>query len=225
MNNKKVLSLLALAILLVFGAFLFTTMRDSEPEPETQVVADAEPKIEPQPQQPQPATSEFKLKMADLFSSADDLYCIYQSTPDEPSQYTGEFYFTPSTKQFSVTFVVENERTIRMVSDGEYTYSWAENEPTGMKIKVPEETGYFTDPENSPLPEGAQDFNVDCKKWNVDDSKFELPSTVTFTEISVPSVPNTPAGGTIPGDASTNCSICEQLTGDDKVQCLEVLNC
>ena len=72
-----------------------------------------------------------------------------------------------------------------MISDGTYMYIWSEGTPQGTKIKVD------TFQNSSPNPSGKaqavdlnQQVNLNCSDWTVDQSKFILPTGVTFTDLS-----------------------------------------
>ena len=66
-----------------------------------------------------------------------------------------------------------------MISDGESTYTWSSASAEGFKGPIDSEsqTG-----ETSQVP---KDENLDykCVAWNVDDSKFILPTNITFKQI------------------------------------------
>ena len=74
--------------------------------------------------------------------------------------------------------------TTLIVRDG-FTYTWTSLAPTmGFKAKVVDKA-----PDNQAEMSGKYSFNAeqigdyDCQSWTADDSKFTLPTSVTFKEI------------------------------------------
>lgn len=65
-----------------------------------------------------------------------------------------------------------------MISDGAYVYSWSDMIAQGFKAKV------VTTPANDSSKgfDYNQQFNYDCKAWVSDESKFTVPTTITFNE-------------------------------------------
>lgn len=86
-----------------------------------------------------------------------------------------------------------------MISDGEFMYTWSQNDTKGIKMKVPtpEELEEMKNGvQNSPqIPDLSSEnekqklenlgYTVDCKVTDVADSEFIPPTTITFTDISV----------------------------------------
>jgi hypothetical protein len=82
--------------------------------------------------------------------------------------------------------------------------------------------------------QGAVDPNMktdySCKRWSPDDSKFSLPASVTFTDLSA-FVPGAAAGagasaGAGAGGAGASCAQCNVITdANAKAQCRVALKC
>jgi hypothetical protein len=73
-----------------------------------------------------------------------------------------------------------------MVSDGTYMYTWGTDKKVpGMKIKI-DEAAPNTDDKNNPASKVDLDKKMDlnCNPWTLDESKFKIPTDVTFTDIS-----------------------------------------
>jgi len=92
---------------------------------------------------------------------------------------------------------------MRMVSDGEYIYTWnTQTKQQGMKFKA-------TDPSDGNIEKGDNSnggvsmddkLNVKCSNWLVDNSKFAIPTDVNFTDLSemMKNIPTMPAGANLP---------------------------
>lgn len=71
-----------------------------------------------------------------------------------------------------------------VLRDG-YTYTWSSAAPTmGFKVKVAVPAGTNVAPVSATVGFNAETIgDYDCQPWTVDESKFTLPSSVTFREI------------------------------------------
>lgn len=94
---------------------------------------------------------------------------------------TGIVYVSGSKMHSDYSTTVEG-KTIsgHMTSDGQYTYVWQEGSSVGTKFKI-------TDTNNSQSQKSGIDLNseneVNCSDWKPETSKFELPNTITFSEL------------------------------------------
>lgn len=93
--------------------------------------------------------------------------------------------------------------SMRMISDGTYMYTWnTETKSQGMKIKItePEEGKPVNDKKSNGAVSMDDKLDVKCSNWIADNSKFDIPSDVKFTDLSelmknIPTVPaNIPTG-------------------------------
>ncbi len=66
-----------------------------------------------------------------------------------------------------------------MISDGAYIYSWSDVVAKGVKVKVV--TTLAKD--DSPGFDYNKQYNYDCKAWVADESKFVIPTNITFIEV------------------------------------------
>lgn len=85
----------------------------------------------------------------------------------------------------------EVENIIYSLSDGEWIYTWnsmQKNSGIKMNIKQLEEDAKKVAPTGTTQTENKVDLNeqqeVDCQKWNVDESKFVIPKEVVFEDFS-----------------------------------------
>jgi len=107
-----------------------------------------------------------------------------------------------------------------MISDSKTSYIWTDDQKQGFKMTIDASTEADVQTE---APDGAVDVNekldYKCSTWLPDASVFALPSGVDFTDFSALTTPSASGGN------SVQCTACASLTGDDKTQCLAVLNC
>lgn len=127
-----------------------------------------------------------------------------------------------------------------MIVDGNTSYLWMDNQTTGYKstFNTQKETTVNSDEnkpsENSPAGSFNADeyMNYNCKAGVVDASLFNLPQGINFMDLgAVPTGAVIPSGNESPTGVSNNnsaagqCSVCNNLTGDSKTQCLQALHC
>ncbi len=73
-----------------------------------------------------------------------------------------------------------NDINSSMISDGESIYTWSSMTPEGYKASVKQETSTTTTQTNVPT---NQELDYSCTAWMVDESKFSLPTHITFKTI------------------------------------------
>lgn len=150
--------------------------------------------------------------LRDLIGMGKNQKCtISTSITDEDGIKTdteGVFYI--SGKKMAQEYIVTStdtdmpKVTMRMISDGEYMYTWNdENKDQGMKIKVTEPEDEDIDVESGEAQYESIDMDekvdLKCTPWIVDNGKFTIPTDVTFTDLSemmknIPTMPAIPTG-------------------------------
>lgn len=112
-------------------------------------------------------------------------------------------------------------RTIKshMISDGQYSYVWMDNTPTGfrMSLNAPKTEGQ---PNYSGVDENKQ-INYNCQAWLEDAGLLTVPTTVTFQDFSA-----IPAAAKPIGSDPAACAACDSITdAQSKLQCRSALQC
>ncbi len=122
-----------------------------------------------------------------------------------------------------------------MISDGEFIYTWSDAMPQGVKIPVSAAT--MNDQPNAPKSEQVELYNADvayeCDSWSVDESQFEVPSSVTFVDMSSmmqgagagAGAGAGNAGSMNPPSKSAQCNMCDAAPEPQRSQCREALQC
>ena len=209
MNKKYIIAGVAILVLLLAG-FLIFKMQNKAPSgnSETEQVSGMK-------------------SLKDLISSGVAQKCTY-STKDDSISSEGVTYISGGKVRGDFTTVSDGKTTAsHMITDGKTNYIWTEGEKTGLKMTI-------TDTVSTPAPvteengsySGSnldQKFDYKCSTWIADQSMFTPPTSVTFTDFSnmfaPTSAPNTGVQNT------TQCSVCDSLSGSEKSQCLSALNC
>ncbi|HUD09501.1 MAG TPA: hypothetical protein VMR77_01705 [Patescibacteria group bacterium] len=119
------------------------------------------------------------------------------------------------------------ETTAHIISDGTYIYIWSSAMPTGgIKMSLEAAKSAATNAQNNQSVNINQNVDMKCGQWTVDNSKFTVPATIKFTDMSKffpqwQPTTVTPSTGT---GAQTGTSPCDQVpAGPAKTACLNAL--
>ena len=115
-----------------------------------------------------------------------------------------------------------------MIVDSGYSYIWSDMSKQGIKMAIDlqqqQPTGSTA---NSQTPDINQTFEYKCQGWTEDATMFVLPSTITFSAVTLP---GTQPSGATPSGVMTNpavtCSICDKIpAGSGRDTCRTQLHC
>lgn len=165
--------------------------------------------------------------LKDLLMSGIAQKCTFSSTTDTGSS-DGTTYMASGKVRGDFSMTTDSKTTkSHMIVDGKTSYIWTDGSMTGFKTTIPDETSTpSSQTTNTTVNNSASSFDqkadYKCQAWSVDQSLFTLPAGVTFKDMNalIPSMPPTTGGSN-----SSQCSYCNNLTGDSKVQCLAALKC
>ena len=145
---------------------------------------------------------------------------------------TGTIY-VGSNKKFAGDFNMKGTNNANvvahMISNGTYVYMWSAAMPMGIKMSLLAAKN-ATNANSAQTNQNAnlnQTVNMQCNPWVVDESKFTVPTNVSFTDMSNltnPAQPTsvTPQTGT--GTGATSASPCDQITNPTaKAACVNAL--
>lgn len=110
---------------------------------------------------------------------------------------------------FNVTGPEDMKVESHMISDGQWAYIWSSAMPQGFKMKMTDmETQDSKVPtENTSLATLQKKFDYKCENWTSDNSVFDVPADVTFTDFN-------------------KCSACELIKDTEgKETCKKQLGC
>ncbi len=199
MKNKFVIAGAVIIVLLLVGGGVYLGLSKSKPaSPKTTVTAT-----------PKATQSTALGTLKSLLASGKSQSCNF-SYPDNSA--TGTYYFDGNKFAGNFSLKEQDGKTLtgNTVSDGTYVYVWTSNSPSGIKMKLD------TAINETPLPSAQnqnqgvdlnQKVNYKCSPWTADNSKFQPPSNIQFTDMSnfLNKTEASPAG---PQTASP----CEQIT-------------
>ncbi len=167
------------------------------------------------PTTPTVATSEsFTGKISDLFNLGKTVHCTYSTDTTK-----GDI-FVANKKMggvFTVTSSDGKEMSSNVVSDGEWMYLWSSSMPNGIKMNVSDVTKSDTTNSNTSATAALNSSNnYKCDPWLLDETKFAVPTNMTFTD----------ASSMMKGSNGNACSACDQINDPEaKQSCKTNLHC
>lgn len=210
MNNKIIIGVIA--IIVIAGGAYFLTHKKANTE-----VASNTQSANTSSTQADVETGSFK----SLIDSGASKTCTFHTTANG-SDSTGEIFAANGKMNGTITSVT-SDRTIvtHMIYDGTTNYVWMNDQKTGFKMAIDANSEIKN--ANTQAVNTNTNYEFNCEHWSADNSKFEIPTDVTFSDIpTAPSGTNPGApAGTPPTDAaSIRASICANLSEPAKSQCL-----
>ncbi len=236
MKNKSLMivgGVVVLIALIVGGVMLSskkTTPVSPAPAPIVAPVTPPAPPVEPKA----PAATESK-SFNEILSAGGVVECAFSSTDDPTTKTSGTLYSGDAMMRgdFQSQTIGGAMMLGHMVLKDGYMYSWVDGMAGGMKFKV--------DTTKTADSNGADKNNLDvnkkmditCKPWSVDSAQFVLPTDRQFQDLTSFANPagvktedsnNGAATGTVK-PATSQCAVCDSLSGDQKQQCKTALGC
>lgn len=164
MSTKAIIGLVLAIVVLGGGAWYVSSHKGAAPAEEAG--------------QAEQGTSE-KGTLGALLALGGSLTCNV-TMPTAGGESTGVVYISNGQVRSDVVAAVgDKQMAAHMIKNGDYLYSWTDAYPQGVKIKMTATTatsGQGYDPN--------QEVQYSCMPWVPDASKFEVPTTVTFMDVS-----------------------------------------
>ncbi len=158
----------------------------------------------------------------DIVKLGKDITCTYTDTA---TKLAGTIYVSGQKVRSDFTTTVQGRSLeAHTYMDGEWAYMWSPILTQGTKMNVTDlkSTATATDAETKMAKDKLnQNFVYHCQPWTVDQTMFDLPKDITFTD----------ATGSIKALQQTDktkgmCSACDYIQeAAKKAECLKALNC
>lgn len=179
------------------------------------------------PLQPKTETTSATQSLSDLLSGS------AQECKFTTDSATGTVHVSNQKMRADIVATSSVTTTTHMITDGKTSYFWVEGTGTGYKMQF-DASAQTQKPVNDPKEPASQGvdvnqkYNYTCTTWSPDNTLFELPSNITFTDMSALTVPVTKVKAT--GSTSTTskeeqCSACDSAPESYRVQCKQMLGC
>jgi hypothetical protein len=198
MNTKVLYGILAV-IVIAIGAFVLTNGggKKSAATTATTTASVAQPQtLKDLARSETPQKCEFE----DSTNAAKTAGVVYVAS----GKVRGDFTATTQGKNYSA----------HMISDGVTAYTWMDGMATGFKVA-------FSTASTSEMQQGLdanKNLNYKCSSWTADQTMFQLPTSVKFTDMSA-----TLKTG-VSGSANA-CSACDLAPEPQRAQCRAALKC
>ncbi len=173
-------------------------------------------------------TTKTSASVKEMLKSGKSLECTFSSTDTgQGATQSGKMYVDGAKARIRTeTEVITNSTGVKseayMITDGNYGYSWSSIDPkAGIKFNLNESSSVnSTDKSGQNTEDLDQKIDFDCHNWSVDNSKFDLPAGVKFTDFDQ-------MMKSIPTNTTTidPCSICKQTTDAAIKAACQNLNC
>ena len=165
-----------------------------------------------------------KLSLKDLIQAGSNQQCTFSDTEAKTSgtvylgggKMRGDFQSEADGKPF----------TSHMINDGTAVYIWMDNQPGGFKASM-DAVEQASAGINMQTIDINKPSDYACEPWSVDGSKFTVPTTIQFSDMSsmMKMISPVTTGGAMMDPNSGACAACNNLPGDSKAECLTALSC
>lgn len=123
-----------------------------------------------------------------LLAQDKNLNCTFDFTDDSGYKSSGNLYFASKRVRgdFNSTDSKGETRYSHMINDGKYQYFWEEGDDSGFKMNIDniDSSEAQKDASKKETVDQNKEYNFDCSDWSVDESQFQPPSNVKFTDFS-----------------------------------------
>lgn len=174
--------------------------------------------------QPKETSNAMKGSIISLLSGGKTLSCKV-TYPDNKGTGT----IVVADKKFAGDFDVKDNSgkttTAHMISDGTDVYIWSEKLPMGVKMNLNAAKSAASNAQTNQTVDINQNVDMQCGAWIVDNSKFVVPTAITFTDVSKYFNQNqTTTVAPQSGTKVMNTSLCDQITNASaKAACIQAL--
>jgi hypothetical protein len=229
--SKQAIIAIVVAVIIILGAggaFLYSqTQKETEPVNTTISITPTK-----EASQNLAATGTF----LDLLANGKTSKCTFSAT-GENGKTNGTIYISGEKARAEISITTSNGKEAKtyMIKDGDTFYMWGDSLKVGVKM-VMNMNEFANNIKNNQDFEGLdpnQKVDYKCSTWTLDNNQFAPPTNIKFMSITnvkpsaaINKTSITPAKNvTGTNDKSTQCAICNQLTGEAKNTCLTQLNC
>jgi len=173
---------------------------------------------------------------ADLLKAySGDSVCTFNSEDNDDFKANGTMWIEAATQkmyQESQVAIESGTQNMNMIFDNGTQYMWGDALEKGVKIgelKFDESIFENIQVEDDNSPEDMT-IDFDCQPWNVDSSKFTVPSDIEFVDVTesmnqVMKFSENLTNGGEPGAMNIDCSICDLAPEGDQAGCRAALSC
>lgn len=175
MNTKIAGIIVAVIILLGLGGFLFLGKNGTSKNQVTQIT-------------PTPTVTENSMtqnSLLDLLTGGKTQSCTFTYAGSDGTKTDGTVYISGTKMRGDISTITSSkkESKITMIRDGDITYIWGSDLPTGIKMTL-SANDLKSNTQANQYFNSTQKTDYKCSPWSVDSSMFSVPTNIKFTDIS-----------------------------------------
>lgn len=171
-----------------------------------------------------------KTSFVDLMKLGKEYSCTFAHTDTKGNETNGTVYISGKNMRGDFTMMMNGKETqSHMIRKDDTNYMWTSAMPQGMMMKITAEDASVFGNADTQKNMGMSDtdpIDFSCDDWSVDESQFEPPEDVKFTDMSaqMESMKKMMEGNK--NMMKKNCSVCDAVTdANAKAQCKAALGC
>lgn len=219
-NKQAIIGIIAAIVILsgAAGVFLYSQNKN-EPEPNTTTATEQKNEAE-----------SLESNLASILKAGKTQKCTFTYADEGGNSTKGMAYLTKNQMRTDVTSTTNGKSsTIYVIRNGDDNYIWGSDFPdnTGLKMTMSLDE-YASNEESKKYFDPNLNAKYDCSNWTVDSSMFTPPTNIKFQDIGallqgmMKGASKAPTGT---AGSSSECSICNSLTGDARTACMKQFSC
>lgn len=220
-NKQAIIGIIAAAVILfgAVGVFLYS-QKNQKSEPNSTAVTES-PKEK----------ASMDNDIISILKSGKTQKCTFATDDANGGTTTGTSYISGDMMRTDIANSKDGKSSnIYVIRNGDDNYIWGSDFPSNTGMKMTLSIDEYEVNENAKKyfdPNMKADYK--CSAWTVDSALFTPPASIKFQDLSammkglIQSVSKSPTGTT--NSASSECTICNSLSGEAKSACLKQFSC
>lgn len=218
--NKNIIIAAVVVLLIIVGAGAYVMFKNSSASPQM----DNSDKM-----MKEEGAMEGKNSLKALLTSGSSQMCTFKDLVDD-ADYDGTVYVSGGKMRGDFTSTTNGQTYMtHMIIKDNTMHSWTDGQAMGYMMAFDVNAAMDSQKDNKDSAPKTVDIDkmidYQCSGWSVDESKFTPPASVKFQSMGEMMGPTGTMTNDKSGSSNSQCAACSSLTGDDKAQCLAVLNC
>lgn len=217
--NKNIIIAAIIVLLVIVGAGAYLMFKNSSTSPQM----DNSDKM-----MNEEGAMEGKNSLKALLTSGQSQMCTFKDLVDD-ADYNGTVYVAGGKMRGDFTSTTNGQTYMtHMIIKDNTMHSWTDGQATGFTMAFDVNAAMNSQEDTKDAPKTVdidKMIDYECSGWSVDESKFTPPASVKFQSMGEMMGPTGAMMDDKSGSSNSQCAACNALTGDEKTQCLSVLNC
>jgi len=168
-----------------------------------------------------------KGSLFDLVKLGKNIKCTYSSKA-EGGESSGTTYVSGNKARSDFTAKSSGGEQFESysITDGDWMYIWNSQSDQGTKMKISDLPKNEDNPNTSKLADVNNAFDYKCSPWLPDNSKFNVPTNITFVDFTETMKNIQEQTNKMKGELKGMCGTCDLAGSEEKIaRCKENLGC